>query len=1178
MNRQIHFLSALLLTLTGISNVHAEDIEIYTAAAAGAAGGVRPKVLIILDDSGSMSSTVADSKPAYDPSTTYSTQGSIQSGRVYWSTDGDPPPSNTDQYFSTSINRCASSSTALGTSGVGYYQDLLRSWSERTTYTRQCVRWSRRGSCRRYDWVPDGTETDWFNLNTDDVSTAHVECNADVTNADDSNPGTTDGYPQTAASGGPYNCATTDCSNVGFDRGYTLYSANYMNYFYNPATQDRDRLEIAQEVITTIVDANQSVDFGLMVFNKNDDSSSDGGRVIKRIIPNMTDADRTALNAQVNATVHDGYTPLCETAYEAYRYLTGGAVLYGLEKDSGDTPARDTDAESGSNYVTPINSNDVCQSVYIILMTDGQPTNDTDANSRIKTLTGKSSCIHSDNCLPELAEYMHTHDLDGDDTNGTQRGTFYTIGFHTDQQLLEDTAELGGGKYYKATNTFTLANAFQSALIDILSGTSTFTSPAVAVNTFNRTRSRDEIFLAMFEPKEGDRWPGNLKKLKAGTNVSGDLVWKDKNGEEALNDATGNIKDEATTYWSTSVDGSAVEEGGAGQVLVNNGYANRTIKSNTGTDDALETFESANITRDVFGLDTDAELFTLFGVADQTALTSLINWARGMDVLDEDKDGSTSDTRPWILGDSLHSRPLAVNYGCTPVATCTPEIRILVGTNDGFLHMFDNDDGSEAWAFFPKELAPILKQRMDNEYNTSGHAYAIDGSPVSYVYDANRDGYIDPSTDKVWVFFGLRRGGDEIFALDITNMDSPSFMWMVSSDYSGFEELGQSWSTPQVATAPGHVDGSGKPKPVLIFGGGYDINKDSTASVATADSEGRGIYVVDAETGTRIWSVAASGTASATHVVDATLAHSIAAPVAKLDSNGDGFHDRIYAADTGGNIWRVDMPSTSTSSWKLRKLADFSDGDNDPADDRRFFNKPDVVRTYKSNRGYDGVLIGSGDRTNPLGTDVTNRLYAIHDMATYPYYTADPTSAECAAASTDFRCQLPLDETKLYNATSNLVQDGSTAAQAAAATDIYNKYGWYVTLENSGEKSLSDSITIQGITFFTSYTPNAGNTNSCVPGAGLARLYALDTQNASAVLDFSGNGTLSKEDRVVELGSLILDRPSVYVDEHGRIRLFFPAGGTGGVDNDNIDSSSSSVDPEASIVPAHGTYWYMEEN
>ena len=39
------------------------------------------------------------------------------------------------------------------------------------------------------------------------------------------------------------------------------------------------------------------------------------------------------------------------------------------------------------------------------------------------------------------------------------------------------------------------------------------------------------------------------------------------------------------------------------------------------------------------------------------------------------------------------------------------------------------------------------------------------------------------------------------------------------------------------------------PKPVLIFGGGYDVLKDDTAIVAGADTEGRGIFIVDAITG-----------------------------------------------------------------------------------------------------------------------------------------------------------------------------------------------------------------------------------------------------------------------------------------------------------------------------------------
>ncbi len=82
-------------------------------------------------------------------------------------------------------------------------------------------------------------------------------------------------------------------------------------------------------------------------------------------------------------------------------------------------------------------------------------------------LTGKTCNTYPDgngdnskNCLPELAEYLNKTDLDGDDSNGKQRVLTYTIGFATDQDLLEDTAKKGGGKYYTANTTQELTRIF----------------------------------------------------------------------------------------------------------------------------------------------------------------------------------------------------------------------------------------------------------------------------------------------------------------------------------------------------------------------------------------------------------------------------------------------------------------------------------------------------------------------------------------------------------------------------------------------------------------------------------------------------------------------------------------------------------------------------------------------
>ncbi len=189
----------------------------------------------------------------------------------------------------------------------------------------------------------------------------------------------------------------------------------------------------------------------------------------------------------------------------------------------------------------------------------------------------------------------------------------------------------------------------------------------------------------------------------------------------------------------------------------------------------------------------------------------MISWASGVDVEDEDGDGSSTDTRPWILGDMLHSAPLTINYGALGSFTqANPDLRLVVGTNAGFLHMFGTSDGVEDWAFFPKELAPVLAKRLDNQVSNK-HVYGIDATPVAYIKDVNNDGTISAAAgDKVFVYVGLRRGGRAYYALDLSVPDSPKFKWMIDNNTTGFSELGQSWSEPVITTVAGYVDGAGK--------------------------------------------------------------------------------------------------------------------------------------------------------------------------------------------------------------------------------------------------------------------------------------------------------------------------------------------------------------------------------
>ncbi len=114
------------------------------------------------------------------------------------------------------------------------------------------------------------------------------------------------------------------------------------------------------------------------------------------------------------------------------------------------------------------------------------------------------------------------------------------------------------------------------------------------MDSFNRTRSRDDLLLAMFEPRANVRWPGNIKKLKVHVDVtSGDSELRDANGVAAIDSKTGQILETAQTFWSTVADGPFAEKGGAGALLAARDPATRTIKTNTGPSGALEDFNSA---------------------------------------------------------------------------------------------------------------------------------------------------------------------------------------------------------------------------------------------------------------------------------------------------------------------------------------------------------------------------------------------------------------------------------------------------------------------------------------------------------------------------------------------------------------------------------------------------------
>jgi type IV pilus assembly protein PilY1 len=1190
--------------------VSADDTEVFQVTASSSIAE-RPKVIILFDDSGSMNTVIPGQRPPYDPNKT-DYDGGIDGSdfeRVYWSDDENPPQPGggaETRWFNKSLNRCESSFNGLDNQGFFSTGGAQRWQGSRTEEV--CVTLCN-GSPVDFWWnclAPGNVITtqcanediagNWSNLGSGDNSPVHVECKVDVTNDEPGNgPNVADGFPLDGVLDNQvYGATTAEDSNLDWGgTAYTFYSANYVDYWYDDSlTVARSRLDIAQDVISNLIATNSSIDFGLAIFNNNDDGEGeDGGRIITRIISDMSSTERTNLVDMVNDDLTgNGWTPLCESAYEVYRYLTGESVLFGLNRstvptvpgdpDSPDTdlPVRDLAAESGEDYIAPTSD---CAYVYVILMTDGLPTYDDEATQAIEDLTGKTCRNWPDdiddnsqeindpkNCLPELAEYMANTDLDGDETNGNQFGLTYTIGFDLElpadwvgPTLLEEAAALGGGVYYSAESADQLKQAFDGAVLNILSTESTFTSPAVAVDTFTRTESRDDIYYAMFKPDDRVDWPGNIKKLKIAVTDDG-LMIVDKNGDAAIDPATGFIKADADTFWSSD-DGGAVLEGGVGELLANRDPATRAIYTNTGVGGGLETFNSTNLTYDAFGLASSAELFAYFGVSSQAALDTAIAYGQGFGI---NADGSsTGSARDWIFGDPLHSQPIILNYGALGgFDENNPDLRVLVGTNAGFLHMFGDTDGQEDWAFFPKEYGAILNQRRINGVSNN-HVYGLDLTPVVRTKDVNRDGTISSSDgDEAWVYSGMRRGGRDLYALDVSNPNSPSFLWRNGAADPGLLELGWTWSAPVVTTIPGYSDNAGVPKPVVIVGAGYDPNKDSSG-VGTVDSMGRGVFIFDAQTGAVVRSITPA-TGTSINLQEAAILHSVPAKVAILDSNGDELTDRLYFADTGGNIWRVDigstLPTPSTSeTWKIVKFAQLNGGTI--ATDRRFFNAVDVVRIRTQDQAADVVMIGSGDRANPLGTDVNNAFYLLRDFQTAPYNTdapatCDPDDLDYVA---DFRCALPLQTGNLFDITSDVLNSGTVQEIADAKAALAGAAGWQLRLTGDGEKSLSDSITIEGKVAFTTFTPAEMVTTGvdCRPRSGQGLLYLVDIYDG--------------ERDLVQLGDIIPDTPSVIVKDGEFFIVPPPRPGT-----PPGDGNRDGIIEINKFFPApFGNYWYREE-
>ncbi len=817
----------------------------------------------------------------------------------------------------------------------------------------------------------------------------------------------------------------------------------------------RTRLERLKVALNSLLSTAEGFNAGLITY-----SSYARGQFSLRDEIKPIEQSKDSVIAHINELYASGGTPTQSAMFEGMRYYRGESPMaMGGLTSSGPPPTVQ------------------CQSNHIVLLTDGEPYGGSSWPS-IGNYIG-SNCANNrgdnaprGNCGIELAQYMKDNDH-YPSVRGVNNITTHTIGLSLDMDWLGDMAAAGGGGYYSVGTSDQLLSAFESIMDAAFEQSTTFVAPAVTIDQFSRLSHRDDTYLALFQPTQTMRWPGNLKRYS----FTGDPpAIRDQNNLRVLDTSTGIFRDDSHSFWSDTPDGNGIGRGGAASKF---DIATRTVTTYTGGGTHYLMDNRNRVHED--NSESLGNWINLQGAA----LKNVLSWARGVDVDDEDNDGSTTDTRNQ-MGDPLHSYPAILTYGGN---SDDPDSVVFVGTNEGYLHAFDSRDGTELYSFIPPELLGNLPTFYENETGYT-RPYGLDGDLTLWVDDKNQNGLLDVASEHAYLYIGMRRGGRNYYALDVTDKANPKYLWTIKggSDQD-FENLGQSWSKP-VKTK---IMVAGQPRDVLIFGGGYDTTQDH-ATTRSADTTGNTLFIVDALDGSLIWKARAADNPNYVPMI-----YSMPSDPRVVDINGDGNADQIYIGDMGGQVWRFDVNDSSAAELISGGLvADLAADDEE--NNRRFFYPPDVSLVAQDGYYYLSLAIGSGNRAHPLGRSVNNRFYMIrqNDIHSAPAgYGAIDTPAT-ASQSASYR---PITEADLYNATANDVDSSNNEVSIAAKGALEDSLGWLLYVEDSGEKVLGSSATIDNRIVFATYIPDtAGQSDDiCKPATGGNRAYVVSLFDASPV-------------------------------------------------------------------------------
>lgn len=406
---------------------------------------------------------------------------------------------------------------------------------------------------------------------------------------------------------------------------------------------------------------------------------------------------------------------------------------------------------------------------------------------------------------------------------------------------------------------------------------------------------------------------------------------------------------------------------------------------------------------------------------------------------------------------------------------------LYIGANDGMLHAFNGDTGSEEWAYVPRITMPNMHKIATANWSAT-HKFSVDGSPQ--LMDANFGG--------VWhtvLVAGLNGGGRGYYALDVTDPDNISVLWEICSDATvctiNDPDMGFTFGNPVIAKRA--FDG----KWVAFLTSGLN-------NVAPGTGQGY-LYTIDLANGAILSKVSTgNGTVAAPSGLNDVAGYAD-------DFTFDNTAKFLYGGDLNGNVWKFD---TATANPVVTRLAVLKDnlGKLQPITTR-----PELA----SISGFPVVYVGTGryigedDIQDPatLAPPQTGAyqqtLYAIKDRGvTYPNFRAASVVRN------------------------DLIDAGTTRSTTNNTVNWATQDGWYLDFNpagtSPGERVNLDMQLIQGTLIVVTNVPNL---SACSVG-GDSWIYFFDYTKGTYVSSSAGALAGTKFTGQITVGTVVVRLPS----------------------------------------------------